>query len=307
MSNIDGLSISISVQPSSLAAPVQPVRVGRTAEHDGDDDEGRRVRHGHGHGDSHGQGSLQSALMQALQSLGLTGSSASTSTSTTTVAPTGSSATSSTTPVASAPATDQSAAPGNTVSAADTLKADIRSFMQALFQAVRAAQPASSSPSPSTSTSLAGSAPDATAGGATPTPPVSGSTVSTAVATDSGATTAPAASPVSITIHINMGTQSAYGERPRFGEHQGHRMQFAGGLGAVISQVSNNQALAPLQDAFARIVADLQPAAPSSGAGDAGTGAQVTLQALLTQLQQNLGYGAAGHTSALGNLVSAHA
>jgi hypothetical protein len=320
MSNIDGLSISISVQPSSLAAPVQPARVGRTAEHDGDGDEGRRVRHGHGHGDSHGQGSLQSALMQALQSLGLTGSSASTSTTTTTtVAPTGSSATSTTTPVASAPATDQSAAPGNTVSASDTLKADIRSFMQALFQAVRAAQPASSSPGPgpspspstststSTSTSLAGSAPDATAGGATPTPPVSGSTVNTAVATDSGATTAPVASPVSITIHINMGTQSAYGERPRFGEHQGHRMQFASGLGAVISQVSNNQALAPLQDAFARIVADLQPAAPSSGAGDAGTGAQVTLQALLTQLQQNLGYGAAGNTSALGNLVSAHA
>jgi hypothetical protein len=287
MSSIDGISISISLQPSGPAASGPATRVRREAEHDGDDDDGARVRHGHGHGDSRGQGSLQSALMQALQSLGLTGSGAtSTTTPTTSTAAAGTSATSTTTPAASPPA----AVPGTTVSAADTLKADIRSFMHALFQAVRAAQPAA----PSTSTAATSES----------TAAASASTGTTPVVTGSEATPAPGMSAANITININIGTQSGYGGHSRFGEHQGRRMQFAGGLGAVISQVSNNQAPTQLQDAFAKVLADLQPAAPASGTGGSATGTSVTLQALLTQLQQNLGYGAAGSASPVGNSVN---
>lgn len=292
MGSIDGLSISISLQQAAQAAPSQRTRAGRAADQDGDDDGGARVPHGHGHGDARGQGSLQNALMQALQSLGLTGSTAGTTTAPTdTTTSTTSTATSSTTPAPGASASDPVASPGNAVSAADTLKADtlkadIRSFMHALFQAVRAAQ--SVAPGTSTTVESAGSTP---------------------VVADGGATPAPGTSAPSITIQINIGTQAAFGGHSRFGEHQGRHTQFAGGLGAVISQASNNQAPTPLQDAFAKVLADLQPAAPASGANDAGgtgtgTGTQVTLQALLTQLQQNLGYGAAGSASPLGNSVN---
>jgi hypothetical protein len=85
---------------------------------------------------------------------------------------------------------------------------------------------------------------------------------------------------------------------------------FASGLSALISQVSNGQAPADLQSAFAQVVNDLQGAggASASGSGTRTTASpQVTLQALLGQMQQNLGYGAASSTSALGNIVSAHA
>ena len=289
MSSIDGISISISLQPAGPAAPGQATRPARVTEHEREDDDGERVRHGHehGHGDSRGQGSLQNALMQALQSLGLMGSSATTN-PTTPAASTGTGTAGTTTPAASTPATGPAAAPAPTASAADTLKADMRSFMHALFQAVRAAQPAAPGTSTAASAST-GTTPVATGSEATPAPSASAANITSAT---------------NITININIGTQSGYGGHSRFGEHQGRRMQFAGGLGAVISQVSNNQAPTQLQDAFAKVLADLQPAAPASSAGGTGTGTSVTLQALLTQLQQNLGYGAAGSASPVGNSVN---
>lgn len=91
------------------------------------------------------------------------------------------------------------------------------------------------------------------------------------------------------------------------------KTNFAAGLSALISQVSNGQAPAELQSAFSQVVSDLQGAngaSSSVGTGNTSSGTaspQVTLQALLTQMQQNLGYGAASSTSALGNIVSAQA
>jgi hypothetical protein len=91
------------------------------------------------------------------------------------------------------------------------------------------------------------------------------------------------------------------------------KSNFAAGLSALISQVSNGTAPADLQSAFAKVAADLQPASATSASSDStntGTSAsapQATLQALLTQLQQNLGYGATSSTAAIGNFVSTQA
>jgi hypothetical protein len=100
------------------------------------------------------------------------------------------------------------------------------------------------------------------------------------------------------------GTSSGAGNDPK--------TNFAAGLSALISQVSNGQAPADLQNAFSQVVNDLQGAggATSTGTNSSATGTtspQVSLQALLTQMQQNLGYGAASSTAALGNIVSQHA
>ncbi len=87
---------------------------------------------------------------------------------------------------------------------------------------------------------------------------------------------------------------------------------FAAGLSNLITQVSNGSAPAELQDAFNKLASDLQPAAAASnstGAGNNGAAASAppaTLQALLTQLQQQLGYGNSSNAS-VGNLVSAQA
>jgi hypothetical protein len=89
------------------------------------------------------------------------------------------------------------------------------------------------------------------------------------------------------------------------------KSNFAAGLSALISQVSNGTAPADLQSAFAKVAADLQPASTiSASTNTTSTGTfsstpQATLQALLTQLQQNLGYGATSSTAAIGNFVSA--
>jgi hypothetical protein len=76
--------------------------------------------------------------------------------------------------------------------------------------------------------------------------------------------------------------------------------------------VSNGTAPAELQSAFAKVAADLQPSAGASTTGDASSSSttaspQATLQALLTQLQQNLGYGASSNSAAIGNFLSAQA
>jgi hypothetical protein len=90
------------------------------------------------------------------------------------------------------------------------------------------------------------------------------------------------------------------------------KSNFAAGLSALISQVSNGQAPTDLQNAFTQVVNDLQGANSASSSGGAGTSGEaaspkVTLQALLTQMQQNLGYGASGSSATLGNIVSAKA
>lgn len=79
---------------------------------------------------------------------------------------------------------------------------------------------------------------------------------------------------------------------------------FASGLAALIGQVSNGTAPAALQSAFAQLSSALSPssaAAPSSTTGSDTS--QATLQAFLTKLQQELGYGQSG-TSASGALLA---
>ncbi len=89
------------------------------------------------------------------------------------------------------------------------------------------------------------------------------------------------------------------------------KSNFASGLSTLITQVSNGQAPSDLQNAFSQVVADMQPttSASSSNAGGSGSGTspQATLQALLTQLQQNLGYGSTSSTASIGNFLSQHA
>jgi hypothetical protein len=88
------------------------------------------------------------------------------------------------------------------------------------------------------------------------------------------------------------------------------KANFAAGLSALISQVSNNQAPAGLQSAFFQVVTDLQRTNGTAGTSSGATTSsnpQATLQALLTQMQQNLGYGATSSSSALGNILTAQA
>lgn len=227
MSSISSLSSSIYVAPSTNLQSTQAVQRGGS-DSDGDSDGGQKVKKSGGHG--HGQ--MQNVLMQALQSLGLGGSTPASSTA------------SSTATSASSQNTDSDGDSDGSTSATSSTKADMRQFMHALFQAVKSDASASTTGSSST-------------------------------------------------------TGAANGN-------------FASGLASLISQVSNGQAPADLQTAFAKVVTDLQGASGSTtaGAGTAGstsTNPQATLQALLTQMQQNLGYGASGNSSnssALGNIVS---
>ena len=82
---------------------------------------------------------------------------------------------------------------------------------------------------------------------------------------------------------------------------------FSSGLAALISQVSNGSAPPELQSDFDKLVLASQ-AGGAAGNGSASS-SSVTLQQVLTKLQQNLGYGSAT-TSAFpstGNLVSTSA
>lgn len=235
---------AISSVPSTgnalASTPIQDTRVtriGRVRRDDGDgDDPGVRRHEGHGHG--RGRGPLQGALMQALQSLGLT------------LPPAGASGTTATTP--SAPAgtsgsTDGAAAPvpaqPDTAAATPTdgnVRADIRHFMHALFQAIK-------------------------------------------------------------------GESSGDGAKES-GQHGEQKSGMASGLSALISKVSNGTVPAELQAAFSKVLGDFggSSASPSAGTATApGTSApQVTLQALLSKMQQNLGYGAVGSNAAIGNFVN---
>ena len=86
------------------------------------------------------------------------------------------------------------------------------------------------------------------------------------------------------------------------------KASFASGLAKVIAQVSSGNAPAGLQDAFNKLASALDPSGNSSSASTP------TLQNLLTQFQQNLGYSSSGsgssgssNSAALGNLVSTQA
>jgi hypothetical protein len=91
------------------------------------------------------------------------------------------------------------------------------------------------------------------------------------------------------------------------------KANFAAGLSALISQVSNGTAPADLQSAFDKVAADLSQSGSSSAntttasLGSASSSSSATLQALLTQLQQNLGYGASNSSAAIGNLLTTQA
>jgi hypothetical protein len=83
---------------------------------------------------------------------------------------------------------------------------------------------------------------------------------------------------------------------------------FSTKLSALISQVSSGSAPADLQASFSKLMSDLQPqtstATDPAGAGAPTSGASaVTLQALLSKLQQNLGVGG-NSTPGVGNIVN---
>jgi hypothetical protein len=216
-------SVSSYVAPAPLVQTAPPAQVNGAPDSE-------NSGHGHGHHHVHkshnGGGQMQQALMQALQSLGLsapqpaTGAAASSSTPGTT-ASTDASSTS-------------TAATGN-------VNQDLREFMHSLFQTVKAENTLSPAAS-------AGSSGDA-------------------------------------------------------------KTDFGTGLSALITQVSNGTAPAALQNAFGKLVSDLQASAPvasaDSSAGSTGTGSapgQPSLLALLSSLQQDLGY--ANVSASSGNVIT---
>ncbi len=84
------------------------------------------------------------------------------------------------------------------------------------------------------------------------------------------------------------------------------------GMASLVSQVSNGSAPADLQSAFDKLLSDAQGSAAASSSGNAtgspaggDTASTVTLQQLLTQLQQTLGYGPASTSDLLGNALTA--
>ena len=92
------------------------------------------------------------------------------------------------------------------------------------------------------------------------------------------------------------------------GEARGFGGRFSAGLSALITQVSNGNAPAGLQDAFNTLLGDLQANAgssSSSSSSSSGTAAPVTLQSFLTSLQQSLGYRSASSNAEVGSSVSA--
>ena len=84
---------------------------------------------------------------------------------------------------------------------------------------------------------------------------------------------------------------------------------FAAGLSSLISQVSGGSAPSDLQAAFSKLASDLQSSGATTGStGSSSTSSsdavQATLQAFLTNLQQDLGYGTS-NASASGSLITA--
>jgi hypothetical protein len=218
--NVSSTSSSIA----SLAATqvLQPQQVGTAADPDGSST-GRPHR-------MHGGGHMRQAVMQALQSLGLTppaGTSAA-----------GASGAASTSTSSGSSSSDSTSSTSGT----STVQQDMQQFMHALFEAVKSESASGSSASSSS------------------------------------------------------------------GDPQS---SFATGLSSLISQVSSGSAPAGLQGAFSKLESDLQASGaatsstdPSSSSAGAGS-VQATLQAFLTNLQQDLGYGSSNASAAVGSLRTA--
>jgi hypothetical protein len=109
---------------------------------------------------------------------------------------------------------------------------------------------------------------------------------------------------------IKSDSPAAAGAAAATGSTTNPQSNFASGLSALISQVGNGSAPTDLQNAFTQLSSDLQSANPSSTASSASTtatgsssAANVNLQALLTQLQQNIGYGSS-NLSNTGNFLN---
>jgi hypothetical protein len=240
------------VAPAPLTQGTQSTsQISGSIDSDGDSD-GSGGGGGRAHR-THGGGQMQNALMQALQSLGLSmpqNSVSGASSGSGTTAAAGTSAT--TTPSTAIGAIDSDGDSDGSSSSTGNVKKDFGNFMHALFQAVKSENASSSS---------------STTGSSASDP----------------------------------------------------KANFAAGLTALISQVGSGSAPSSLQSAFDQLTADLQPASSTASTGGgsstgstgstSGTGssAQATLQALLTQLQQNLGYGASSGAAAIGNLLTAQA
>jgi hypothetical protein len=232
---IDSISPTLYVAPSTLTQSLQPSSQ-VNSKTDQDEAGNGAVHRGHKGGHKGGGGQVKDALMQALQSMGLsmpqptTGASAVTATSGTT---------------SSTGAIDSDGDSDGSTSATSSVKKDMGQFMHALFQAVKNEAAAGSSTA-----------------GATSTDP---------------------------------------------------KANFAAGLSALISQASSGSAPAELQSAFAKLAADLtqigstSTSASSTSSGSSSSSSGSTLQALLTQLQQNLGYGASSSSAAIGNLLTTQA
>ena len=138
----------------------------------------------------------------------------------------------------------------------------------------------------------------------------------------SGGAAEPAATDAS-TATTATSANDAAATSPRSG---GSRTDFAARLSAVIAQVGSGSAPPELQSAFNQLMSHFQgagtatpPAAPTAtppgttaGGGTTGPEAPaatpekpaVTLQSLLTQFQQNLGYGVTSSSSAVGSTFS---
>jgi hypothetical protein len=277
--NITGSLTQVSTPSATQNLQSSHASRGARRDGDGDDDSAGHAQR------SHGGGQVRQALIQALQSLGLTlpqrigGNAPATATAAaapSTTAPAGQAA-----PVNTATAAGQTAATdddGDTDgsnSALKTVRHDLRQFMHALFQAVKDAA----------------------------------STASAAAAAPASAASA---------------TASAGAHDPK--------ARFAAGLSALVAQIGSGSAPSELQQAFDKLVADLQPPAaaatpattatttpatttpaPAPAATPASTPAATadatsgaTLQALLIALQKDLGYGSTG-APATGNVISTQA
>jgi hypothetical protein len=160
---------------------------------------------------------------------------------------------------------------------------------QALAQALKSL--GLPTPSPSSSNTSPN-----TAGGSTP------------AAADTASANAPDSVKQGVRDFMHVLFQAVKAERPASDSTSSisKKSGFANGLSALISQVSGGAAPAELQSAFDKLAADLQPVT-TTGTASASDSAEkpstVTLQKLLDQVQQNLGYGPTSKSVATGLFV----
>ena len=245
-----------------------------TGDSDGD---GGRVHHGGG------GGHLLQALEQAFQSLGLTPASSSSSSN------------------GAASSTSSTSSSSDSTDAATSLETALRNFVQALFTAVRDENTGTNG------TPVAVTTPATTA--TTPATTTPATTTTTTPTTTAATTTTPATTATTPTITAPPPSAPPW-------QFHGQRGHFSSGLAALITQVSNGNAPTDLQNAFNTLVTDLQAAGgngnaststTTTGTGTTASGTPVTLQSLLTTLQQDLGYDNNNASAAAVSSVNAHA